>query len=478
MSLYKNALWTLGGTIGTKLIGMLTDILLARFLSPEYFGVIGIASVIIGLIFIIQDTGLSSALVQRKEITNELITTTFYCNLMLSVTLSLIVFFSAPFIASWFNEELVSTVLYFSLVGILVGSLGITNRAVLIRNKQFKKITKIDMLSELISSVGAIVFIFVEQPIFAVGFRIMFRSAIQSVLLIINNKIDMNEKPKFSILKDIFPYSSNVLGVKLLNFTRNNIDYFLIGTLLGSYKLGLYTVSFQWSMIARFYISQSVSKVAFPEISRNQDRIHNIRSIYISMVNKISFITFPMTIGLALVAPDFVEFVYGDKWKEAVEVLQILMVAGMISSIGTLVGSVFSGMGKPNIEFRINVFSLISFVVLINIGAMFDIKGVAIAVLINTLLFDTISISKVIGLLELKVSQFLRALAPSLISAIGMATILIFFNLIFLQNLHSTIRLFAMVVIGAVIYFSISFFTNKETFMWALKRVIAIKNPQ
>ena len=271
-------MWTFSGTIGVQLIGLLVNIILARLLTPEIFGVVNLALVVIVFAHIVQEAGLSSVIIQRKAIDKSFIATTFYLNIIFSTFLCLSILFSATEIAIFFGHMEIEWLLYYSIVGIFIGSLGVTYRGLMMRNGQFKTLSIINLISELIGVILTVVYIYLENYIIAVGIRIIARPAIQAILMIsICGIKEISGKPKVSLLKEIFPFSSNVLGIKTINYLKNNIDYLLIGKILGSGNLGIYTIAFQWSTIAKFYISGSIAKVLLPEIAKNQDDIKKLK---------------------------------------------------------------------------------------------------------------------------------------------------------------------------------------------------------
>ncbi|UJF34585.1 lipopolysaccharide biosynthesis protein [Paenibacillus hexagrammi] len=472
MSFYKNVVWTLGGTIGIQIIGIITNIILARLITPEVFGLVGMVSVFIGLMNIVQEAGISSVIIQKEKVSNNLYITTFYLNFILSGFLILFVFALTVWIPNISQNISMVKILHYSIIGIFGGSISITQRAILTREKRFKELAKIEMKTEILSGLGSIVLALMREPLLAVGFRLMFRPALQTCFTMYLKRINFfNSKPNFALTKDIVPFSSNVLGVRILNFIRNNVDYLLIGILLGSYKLGIYTMAFQWSTVARYYISQSVAKVVFPEISRFQNDIGKVREVYLNVLKKISFITFPITIGLAIIAPEFVNIVYGAKWNESIQVLQILMIAGMITSIGTLVGSVFSGLGKPQIEFYINIFSLASFIVLIYLGSNNGIIGISYAVLLNTIIFNLISTSRVMKLLEITLKSFLDSITPAIYSMFSMTLILTIYRYNISYSLNNCENFVIMILLGIITYSGASFVFNKSVVFWVLGKL-------
>src|SRR5699024_7257322 len=181
-----------------------------------------------------------------------------------------------------------------------------------------------------------------------------------------------------------------------------------------SQGIGFYTLGFQWSTIAKFYISGSVAKVLFPEVSKHQNDLEKVRSIFLSVVKKLMFVILPFCVILALVAQDFILTIYGKQWAKAVPVLQILMISGALTSLGTLVSRVYQGLGKPSREFKITLLSIITFIPFIIIGSIYGVIGLAFAVLFHTLIFYSILVFSVLMIIDITLFFFIIIILPAI----------------------------------------------------------------
>jgi PST family polysaccharide transporter len=475
MNFVKNVIWSFGGTVGVQLIGLVTNIILARALTPEIFGVVSLALVLIVLIHIIQEAGLSSVLIQRKTINKAIIATTFYLNIFLSLLFSVLLIIFATNIAMFFGHPEIEEILYYSVIGIIIGSLGVTFRGILTRRRQFKTITIINLTSELLGVVLTFIFLYTGEYFLAVGIRIIARPAFQAILLAISCKFnEIIGRPQISLLKEILPFSSSVLGIKTLNYTKNNIDYLFIGKLLGSQSLGLYTLAFQWSTIAKFYIAGSVAKVLFPEISKSQHDIERVKRLFINVVSQVSFFIFPFCIGLVLIAPEFIHVIYGSHWGDAVPILQILMIAGLLTSMGTVVSNVFQGLGRPGIELRVTTISIFMFIPLLLVGALFGLIGISFAVLIHAVVFDSILILKALRLLNIPFINIINSLKPVCYSMLSTTGGYYLIKHLFFSETY-TLTTFALLILMLISLYAIfSYLFNKPTITRVYKQSMRI----
>ncbi|MFK4464777.1 lipopolysaccharide biosynthesis protein [Bacillus sp. RC252] len=468
MNFFKNSLWSILNIIGVQLVGLMVNVILARLLYPEIFGILGMAYVFAGFIIVFQDAGLSSYLIFKNTIDKRLINTTFVLNIFTSFLLAIFLLLTSDLVGGFYNEILVSKVIEVLSIGVAIGGLGITSRALLIREKKFKVLTIIDVISEVSSSVVAIVLAICHQDIWAVTSRLVIKPTFQTVILLLLYGKQVVGKPSYQYIFEIIPYSSKFLGSQMFIYLNNNVDYLLIGKFLGSKSLGLYTMAYQWSVVARQYISGAINRVVFPEVASLQSDVEKVRKLYLMVISKVAFFTFPLCAGLLVVSREFILFVYGDKWIEAVFPLQVLLVVGLVTSIGTLGGSIFNGLGKPQLEMRLNMGSFIFLTIMICILKDYGLNVLAIGILVKTIIFDYIKILLVNQQIKSNMREFFESLKPSLLCTVIMVICLVIFK--GLVSLENTSMLFLQICIGILIYFISTFIFNKEIILFLRKR--------
>ncbi|MED4046585.1 lipopolysaccharide biosynthesis protein [Priestia aryabhattai] len=476
MSFLKNIVWSLINILGVQLLALITNVILARILYPEVFGLLGMAMVFAGIVLVFQEAGLSSYIIYKDNITSKEAATSFWLNIIISIILSTMLFLTAKQISIFFNQPKVENILVYISIGLFFSSMGITSRALLTKEKKFKILTVVDVLSEIISSILAIYFAMKNQVLISISARLIVKPIVQSIiLLIIKNKFIFNYPSKQAVY-DIVPFSSKFLGSQLFVYLNNNIDYLLIGKLLGSRPLGVYTMAYQWSVLARLYISGSINKVAFPEISSNKHDIPRVQDLFIQLIRKLSYITFPICLGLIAISHEFVLAIYSEKWLAAVSVLQILLISGAITSIGTLGGAVINGLGQPQVEMKLNFFSLVSLIILILLCFPFGINVIALGILLRTIIFDGIKVYLVAKLINVSQKQYYKVLLPSAVSSIGMC-IVIYITKQIISVSNPLIMLSILVIIGTLSYILLSFFLDKNNFKWYMKKIKKLISP-
>src|SRR5699024_4619104 len=185
LSFFKNVLWSLGGNVGVQLLGLLTNIILARLLTPEIFGVVAITMIFITLVHNTQEAGFSSVIVNSNTLSNKLVTITYYSNIIFSIVLCLLIWFFAPLISNFYGNSQIEKLLYYSIIGLIIGSFGITFRGLLTRRSEFKVLTMVDLISEILGIILTFILIFYEFYYIAVSARVMSRPAFRAIMMLL-----------------------------------------------------------------------------------------------------------------------------------------------------------------------------------------------------------------------------------------------------------------------------------------------------
>jgi len=477
LSFLNNIVWSLINVFGVQILALITNTILARILYPEIFGILGMAMVFAGLVLVFQEAGLSSYIIYKDNISKKEEATSFWLNIGLSIILSILLIISSNKISLFFNQPDVKAILIYISIGLLFSSIGITSRAVLMKEKNFKILTIVDVISEIFSSILSIYFALNGHILLAISARLVIKPIIQTLLLVFLKNDFILVSPSRESVISIVPFSSRYLGSQLFVYLNNNIDYLLIGKLLGSKSLGIYTMAYQWSVLARLYISGSINKVAFPEIASAKDNLLHVRDLFLNIIRKLSFITFPICLGLIAIANEFVMLIYGDKWYDAIPVLQLLLISGAITSIGTLGGSVISGLGKPQIEMKLNLYSLIVLIIVILSFSFFGIKAIALGILLRTIIFDGIKVYIVTKLIRIKQSVYYREILPSAMTSILML-IIIYITKGILEFSNPLVSMITSIIIGIIAYILLSFWLNRSNISWYMKKLSGILNFQ
>jgi len=449
----KGVAWTGIGQIVAQGFQFVVKIVLARLLIPEDFGTLGMALIFTAFIQTVNELGLSAAIIQKKEIKERHLSTSFWMSILMGTVLCIITIIVAPSIANFFKKELVGPVISILSIGFIFGSFGIVHRTLLQKRLDFKSLTIINIGIAIASGIISIIFAFLKFGVWSLVFGSLTGTLAGSILAWIKCSWRPSKKIDFQSFKELFSFGKNVMGSRIINYFGSNTDYLLIGKFLNATSLGFYTLAYQMAISPLSRISSIIGAPAFPAFSMIQNKNEKLRWGYLKIIKYTSLITFPLLAGLATVAPKFIPVVIGEKWEPMILPLQILCIAGALKSIGTHVGSILYSKGRPDISFKWNIFATAVTVIAILIGVKFGITGVATAVAITSCLLFLI-IQKITNrLIELKFRDFFKALYPAVIcSTIMMVSILLLQKSNLYVLLPDILSLIISILIGAMIY--------------------------
>ncbi|MDP2688968.1 MAG: MOP flippase family protein [Deltaproteobacteria bacterium] len=450
----RGSAWTMLSNIGANLTTFAVLIVLARLLSPDDFGIVAITSVFTGIVTLFQDLGMGAAIIQRKEINDEYLSTSFVVSLAAGIVIAAALVLASPLIASFYGEEVLKPVLMVSAAGFVLSPFVSTHTSILTRRLEFRKITGIHLATQALSGAFSITLAFYGSGVWSL---VLGRLLAQPLLIpAVWSITGWRPRPVFvrKCFNDLFGYSSNLLGFNIINYCARNFDNLIIGKYLGAQILGYYSVAYNLMLKPLQLISWSIGKVLFPVFSTIQDDIERTRAVYLKVIRSISLVTFPMMTGLVMVSREFVLTVYGSRWEGAILPLQLLCIVGALQSIGTTGGVIFNSRGRPDLTLKIG--SVASFVTVgaFLMGIRWGLIGLIIAyIAVSIPIFITgqFFANRLIGL---SMAEFARALFPAGVCSAAMFCVLFGFRLLNASSLHldisSTLALF--VLLGIITY--------------------------
>jgi len=372
--------WTILAKIGKQLLQFFITIILARLLTPKDFGLVGMVIVFTGFATLFGELGFGAALIQKEKLEERHYSSIFWLNLLAGLILTVIIIAVAPIVAAFYNEPRLTALTMFIALNFLINSLNIVQNAVLYRTMDFRALALIEVTTMIVSGMVAIVLAMKGFGVWSLVWQTLIASSITAVLFwwvsdwrphLIFDRLAVAELLKFS---------TNLLGFKVFNYWERNGDNMLIGKYIGSDGLGIYARAYTTMLLPLCQITDILTRVMFPVLSRIQNDKPRVKCIYLRAVAMIALITFPMMMGLLVVAEHFVLALYGPKWAAAIPILKILSLLGMAQSIITTTGWIYQSQGRTDWMFKwglgTSVLYIGSFVVGILIGT---VKAVAVS---------------------------------------------------------------------------------------------------
>lgn len=320
----KGLSWSTIDSVASQGISFVVGIVLARLLSPEEFGTIGIAMIFVALFNKIVDCGFSNALIRKQDVKEIDYNTTFILNLVISALLYIICFFIAPYISIFFhNEALTDVVRWISLV-LILNAFAIIQRTRLVKNIDFKTQAKISVIASVISGIVGISMAFCGYGVWSLVGQQLSRQFWNTLLLWVFNKW----LPKFEFSKncfrELFSYGGKLMLSGIIDTIFSELTTVFVGKIYTTATLGQYSRAKQFSSIFSSNLSSVMERVTYPVLSEMQDNEAQLIAKYRVIVRTLMLVT---GIGLAFIAScsrSIILILIGPKWTEAILYLQLL----------------------------------------------------------------------------------------------------------------------------------------------------------
>jgi O-antigen/teichoic acid export membrane protein len=448
--------WTSAGRVVRELINLVVGIILARLLEPEAFGLIGMIFVFVQFSRLFSDLGFTGAVVQRKEVNDEQLSTIFWINLATGILITLILVLCAPLIARFYDEPRLVSLTIFTSLTIGIGSLNDLQTAILRRSMQFRRQTLINISSGLVSGVVAIGMALAGYGVCSLVAELMVGTVVNVLVMWFTTPWKPRFLFNFSAVRDILNFSLYLQGFKLSNFFVRNIDNLLVGKFLDVFALGIYRMAYKYTFMLNNLIVPMLQPVLIPALSRIQDEHERLRAIYIKINQVIAFITFPLAIGLIVTADTFVLSLLGEKWEQVIPLLRLFGIATIVLPILETRNWLTTVLGRGDILLRWQVFDGILSTALFFIGLQFGVRGVTAAFVIRTylMLYPLIAVpGRIIGL---SFVTYVLKLLPVLLSSALMGGLVWLVTALFLGDLPPVIALGIQVAVGGIAYLGLS----------------------
>jgi len=381
------SLWVFALRIASRLLQLVSLLILARLLMPEDFGLMGIVLVTIATLETFSQTGFQAALIQKKDDIREYADTAWTVHVIRGLLLCSILVLLAPLIAGFFNEERVTPLLRVVALGLVLR--GLTNIHVLYFQKelQFSKEFAFQISGTIVNVAVAIPLAIIYRSVWALVAGHLaghFARLVVSYLLIPAVPHLRLEWAKF---KEMFAFGKWVLGSGVLVFFATQGDDIFVGKFLGAVALGFYQLAYRISNTPATEITHVISQVTFPAYSKMQDNIPRLREAYLKVFQLTTLLSFPVAGMILVLGKDFTRLFLGEKWLPMVPAMQILVILGAVRSIAATAGPVFYAVGKPKIDTLWQIVRVTTlFVLLYPLTTQWGILGASIAATLSMLI--------------------------------------------------------------------------------------------
>lgn len=447
----EGAFWGLSSNLIVSAISFVGTVILARILSPKDFGLLGMAVLITGVVRIFGNLGLGAALVQKKNIDNEYLSTAFWSSLLVSSGLVIVSIIIAPLAALFFNEPVIKWIVLCLSANFIISSFASIHQTLLYKDLRIKKIAYIEIVSRLVRVIIILFCAFSGMGFWSIVIGMIVDCLLKTVLFVFT----VQWMPTFKFdkikFKELFHFGKNIYGQGFLNYFNQNMDFIIIGRLLGAQLLGFYQFSYNVPYLVKSYVQDGIVPVAFSVFCKAQDDNMRLTRGFLNAVKYIAMLTFPVMFGLAFCADDFITVIYGVRWLSAAGPLKLLCFSAAFASVHCVVIALLNAKGRPDIGFKWNLFRLPITVITIIALSKYKIIGVAMAMFLVEFL-TIVMVFFATKILNTCFVKYLNAIFPSIISSTVMIICLFFLQHYVFRSNNMYLRLVVNTFLGLAIY--------------------------
>lgn len=351
----KGVFWTAFSNIVNQGSQFVIGIILARLLTPEDYGVIALPAVFLAIAQCFVDSGFSSALVRKEQVTEDDLTTAFYFNIVVGVFFYLLLFICSPLIADFYNTPLLNDVLKITALGLLFGPLQSVHFALFTRKLDFKTPAVISVSSKFTTGIVGVGLAFMGCGIWALVFQGIAGSLMS--LAIVWAKSGWRPHGRFSreSFNYLWGFGSKLLSSGILDTLYNNIVPVVVGKFFSPRDLGLLNRGTGYATLPHSQIGSIISPLTFPVFCRLQNDKAQLDNYFRKILRLTIFVLAPINLLLVALAKPLVIFFITEKWIDCVFIIQMVAIAAIIWPIQSLNMSLFNAVGRSDLVLKGNI---------------------------------------------------------------------------------------------------------------------------
>ena len=456
-------IWTFGERILAQLVSTFVGIILARILMPEDYGIISIVMIFISICNVFVTSGFGTAIVQKKDADSVDFNTAFILAFLTSVVLYLLLFFSAPFIADFYEMELLCPVIRVLGIRLILTSLNTIQQAHIRRRMEFKKFFFATIIGTVISCAIGIFMALNSYGAWAIVGQYLSSTLVNSLVLCF--VCGWNPKLQFSLekAKAILSVSWKLLCTQLISTLSLDIRGLIIGKAVGATELAYYDQGRKYPALIINNVNSALNSVMLPAYSKNQDNLLVVKNMLRRSIRIGMYLIAPLMIGFMAVADNFVSVLLTDKWLDAVPIIHIFCLSYLTRPLEETCHQAIIAIGKSGTALKIiTSINIVSLGLTVVISALTkNVVLVSLVALFGTLISLTGFMLAANRNLKYKFSEQLKDICPTLVSAIAMGVCVYPIRFV---PLGSILVLCLQVISGGVIYIILSKILKLEGF--------------
>lgn len=379
-------MWSAIDNVAQFGVQFIVSIVLARLLSPDDYGLIGIIFIFTAICDAIIGGGFGLALIRKKDATEDDFNTAFVTNIGFSFVFYIIMFFGAPLIAHFFNRYELVALIRVSSLSMIIGAFAMVQQTRLTKQIDFKTQTKITFLASVISGIVGIIMALLGFGVWALVAQGIVSNLLKTILLWVHNRWIPDLSFSKSSFKELFGFGWKMTLSQVLNNIYNQLYQVVVGKFYSPATLGQYTRAKNFSQLFAYNLTNVIQRVTYPMLSTIQDDKTRMIDVYRRTIKVVMFVSFACSFGLAAIAEPLIYCLIGPKWNEAALYLPFIAVMGSLYPLHSLNLNMLQVQGRSDLFLGLEIIKKILGVVPLLVGAFVGILPMLYVSIINSVI--------------------------------------------------------------------------------------------
>lgn len=462
---FSNFMWRFAERCGAQIVTLIVSVFLARILSPEDYGKIALITVFTVILQVFVDSGLGTALIQKKDADDLDFSSVFYFNLVICILLYLGMFIAAPLIAKFYNDISLTPVIRVISITILISGVKGIQQSYVSRNMLFKRFFYATIGGTIFSAIFGISLAYLGCGIWALVAQQLSNTIIDTLILWITVKWRPKRMFSWTRLKGLLSFGWKLLASTLLDTVYTNIRSLVIGKMYSSSDLAFYNQGEKFPSVIVNNINASISSVLLPTLANEQDNCERVKNMTRRAIKTSTYIMAPLMMGLLFCAEPLTRLILTEKWLPCVPFLQIFCITYMFYPIHTANLNAIQAMGRSDLFLKLEIAKKVVGIILLISTMWFGVMAMTYSLLISALTSMLINSWPNKELLNYSFKEQMLDIFPSIIIAFVMGLVV---SIISLFDFSTVLTLTIQIPLGAVIYIFESKLFHLDSFEYLL----------
>lgn len=450
---------------GTQGIQIIVQIVLARLLLPEDYGIITLVLIFIAIANVFVQSGLNTALIQKKDADETDFSSVFYLSLCIACLIYIVLLFTAPLIAAFYEEAQLIPIFRVLAITLFFGAFNSIQNAVIARRMQFKKLFFSSTGAILVSGTVGIYMAYKGYGVWALVGQQISNQLLVTLILWFTLKWRPRRIFSFERLKRLFSFGWKILASSLINEVYMDLRSLIIGKMFKPEILGFYNRGQQFPAVLVSNVDGSIQSVMFPVLASQQDNRSRVKDMMRRAIVTSSFVIFPMMVGLAVTAEPLVKLLLTDKWLPCVPFLQIFCAVYALMPIHTANLQAINALGRSDIFLKLEIIKTIAGLFILGVTVFYGVYAIALGQVLSGIISTFINAYPNKKMLGYSYIEQRNDIMPSLMLSLVMGAVVYSFKWLGMSVLATLI---VQVCAGIILYIGMAWLFKLECFSYLL----------